>query len=69
MSLPYELRYNLKGLNLSRGKGRISNGKYKPRPWYEVEISSDDVTRSNPVYPKTPNTAPTIKHQKNNKSM
>ena len=65
MSLPLRVEVQPQsGLNLSRGKGRISNGKYKPRPWYEVEISSDDVTRSNPVYPKTPNTAPTIKHQK-----
>lgn len=57
------------GLNLSRGKGRISKGKYTPRPWYEVEISSDSFARSQNGYPKTPNTIPQKKfkdQQENN---
>lgn len=57
------------GLNLSRGKGRIDQkGKYTPRPWYEVEISSDKKTRNLDEYPKTPNTIPqkTHKNQKEN---
>ncbi len=66
MSLPLRVEVQPEsGLNLSRGKGRINaKGKYIPRPWYEVEISSDEVTRADPAYPKTANTATTIKHQK-----
>lgn len=52
------------GLNLSRGKGRISKGKYTPRPWYEVEISSDSKARSQEGYPKTPNATPQKTHTK-----
>lgn len=58
------------GLNLSRGKGRIDQkGKYTPRPWYEVEISSDSKTRSNNAYPKTANTVPQKKHKEQQENL
>jgi hypothetical protein len=52
------------GLNLCLGRGRFDRikGTYQPRHWNEVEISSDKLTRDNPLYPKTPNTKPQKVH-------
>lgn len=52
------------GLNLSRGKGRLAKGKYTPRPWYEVEISSNAETRSQEGYPNISNSTPQRSNQK-----
>ena len=55
------------GLNLCFSSGRKDNkGFYKPRPWYEVELSVDENERNQPVYPKIPNSVVTIKGQKTN---
>lgn len=44
------------GLNLCFGSGRMNpKGIYTPRPWYEIEISSDSSVTSNPIYPKPKN--------------
>lgn len=41
-------------LNLCFDKGRKnSHGKYAPRPWYEIEITTSSIDRRNPNYPKT----------------
>lgn len=50
----------ISGLNLCLGKGRFESarGKYQPRPWYEIEISSDKDTYEKELYPKVANTKP-----------
>lgn len=44
------------GLNLCFGRGRVNQkGIYTPRPWYEIEISSDSSITRDPIYPKPAN--------------
>lgn len=40
-------------LNLYFDKGRLSKGKYTPRPWYEVEITTTKEDQRCPYYPKS----------------
>lgn len=40
-------------LNLHFDKGRVRNGLYTPRPWYEVEITTTSKEQKNPLYPKS----------------
>ena len=42
-------------LNLFFDKGRLvkATGKYSPRPWYEVEITTNASDREHPLYPVT----------------
>ena len=54
-------------LNLCFSSGRVdSKGIYTPRPWYEVEISSNQKVRSDSIYPQTNNVESTIKNLKKN---
>ena len=41
-------------LNLYFDKGRKdkNSGRYTPRPWYEVEVTSQKKEQDNPIYPK-----------------
>jgi len=57
---PIELRVDEQpqsGLNLYFGRGRKNqNGQYKTRPWYEIEIGTNQSDRDNDFYPlSTPN--------------
>ncbi|MFT5875948.1 MAG: hypothetical protein ACI8WT_004948, partial [Clostridium sp.] len=40
-------------LNLYFEKGRLSKGKYSPRPWYEIELTSTSIEVSSEFYPKS----------------
>lgn len=41
-------------LNLFFDKGRKDkSGRYAPRPWYEIELTADNRTLKNPLYPKS----------------
>lgn len=48
------------GLNLYFGAGRRNqNGKFEPRPWYEIEIGAQRKDYENPYYPESkPNPRP-----------